>query len=102
MFTCLTARRALRTTQELGDVREVALTQANLSHLLFQQGEHHHALFIVWEAYSSLQQSGFISDAQAIQHLLISIKVQMLDPALFDALCAQVIHQPQSAWLRDV
>jgi hypothetical protein len=49
-----------------------------------------------------LQQSGFISDAQAIQHLLISIKVQMLDPALFDALWAQVIHQPQPAWLRDV
>jgi tetratricopeptide (TPR) repeat protein len=88
--------------QDLGDVRSVAVTQANFSQLLFQQGQNQHALSLAWEAYTSLHQSGFNYDALNVQRQLISIKVQILDPAHFDALWSQVIYQPQPEWLCDL
>jgi tetratricopeptide (TPR) repeat protein len=94
--------QALRTTQELGDMREVAVTQANFCQLLFQQGEYHRVLSMAWEAYTILHKSGFTYDAQVVQQLLISIKGQMLGPVQYNALWVQVIHQPQPDWLRDV
>src|SRR5207237_948454 len=94
--------QALRTTQELGEVQGVAVTQANFSQLLLQQGEYPRALVMAWEAYTSLRQSGFSRDAQIIQQLLISIKGGNLGPAQFDALWQQVISDPQPDWLREV
>src|SRR5436309_13449892 len=78
--------QSLRTKQELGDVRGVAVTQANFSQLLLQQGEYPRALVMVWEAYTSLRQSGFSRDAQIMQQLLISIKGEYLSPEQFNAL----------------
>jgi hypothetical protein len=93
---------ALRSMQELGDVRSVAATQANFSLLLFQQGEHRRALLMAWDAYTSLAQHGYSYDAQAMQRLLISIKGRTLGPEEFDKLWQQVMSEPQPEWLRDV
>jgi len=94
--------QSLRTSQGLGEVQGVALTQANFCQLLFQQGEQQRALSMAWEAYTSLSQHGFTSDAQTMQQLLISIKGQVLGPAQFDTLWEQVISEPQPDWLRNV
>ncbi len=94
--------QVLRTTQELGDVQAVATTQANFSQLLLQQGELRHALEMAWDAFTSLERSGFSRDSQIMQQLLISIKEQVVGPAQFDAAWEQAVHQPQPDWLRDV
>src|SRR2546426_11663156 len=93
---------ALRTKQGLGDVRGVAVTRANVSQLLLQQGEHGRALHLAWQAYSSLEQQGYTSDAQVMRQLLTSIKGEVLGPGPFDARWAEVIAEPQPGWLRAV
>ena len=94
--------QALEIDQELGDVRGVAVTQANYSQLLLQQGELPYALKMAWDAFTSLERSGFSHDAQIMQQLLISIKGQVLGPVQFDAAWEHAVHQPQPDWLRDV
>src|SRR5438105_151793 len=94
--------QSLRTKQELGDVREVAVTQANFSQLLLQQGESRRALAMAWDAYTSLHRSGFSRDAQIMQELLISVKGEDLGPEQFDALWKEVISGPQPEWLAHV
>ena len=91
--------QALRTKQELGEVRGVAVTQANFSQLLLQQGEPRRALSMLWDAYSSLHQSGFSHDTQLVQRLLISTKEEVLGPEQFNGLWAEVITELQPAWL---
>ena len=91
--------QSLRTHQELGDVRGVAVTQVNFSQLLLQQGEPRRALHMLWDAYSSLHESGFLRDAHLIQSWLISTKEQVLGPEQFNKLWAEVITRAQPEWL---
>src|SRR6266700_1967393 len=91
--------QALRTTQELGEVRGVGVTQANFSQFLLQQGELQRALRMLWESFNSLRQSGFSHDAQSVQRLLIALKEQDLGPEQFTKLWAEMITEPQPAWL---
>jgi len=91
--------QALRTTQELGEVRGVAVTQANFSQFLLQLGEPQRALRMLWESFHSLRQSGFSHDAQSVQRLLITLKEQDLGSEQFTKLWAEMITEPQPAWL---
>ena len=94
--------QSLRTKQELGDLREVAVTQANFSQLLLQQGEQQRALQMAWQAYTDLHEHGYTYDAQIMQQLLITLKGQVLGPEPFDALWAQLFQGPQPNWLTNV
>lgn len=91
--------QALRTTQELGDVHGIVVTQANFSLFLLGQGEPQRALHILWDAYSSLRHSGFSHDTQLVQSLLTSIKERVMGPEQFNLLRAEVITKPQPEWL---
>ena len=94
--------QALHTAQEIGEVRGVALTQATYSQLLLQQGEPQRALRMLWESFNSLRQSGFSHDAQSVQSLLIALKERDLGLEQFTKLWAEVITEPQPAWLTSI
>jgi ATP/maltotriose-dependent transcriptional regulator MalT len=92
--------RSLHTAQDLGDVREVVVTQANMSQLLLRRGELHGAIRMAWESYTSLNYHGFLSDAQAAQHVLLLIKGHV-GGAPFDHFWQEVIEEAQPQWLGD-
>ena len=47
-----------QTYQQFGDLREIAVTQANFCQLLFRHGKQERALSMVWDAYTTLHQHG--------------------------------------------
>jgi len=95
--------QSLNAKQELGDVREIATTQANLGCLLWQQGEYIKALAMVWQAYKNLPERNFPLDTQGIQGILKSFKKNFAsEEQAFDALWLQATSEPQPSWLNEV
>lgn len=89
--------------QELGDVREIAVTQASIGYLLWQQGESVKALTMVWQAYKSLPERNFPIDTQTIRSFLVSFKENFADEEqIFDVLWLQATSEPQPSWLNAV
>jgi hypothetical protein len=81
-------------------VREVAVTEANLAQLLFGQGEYDQGLSFAWDAYTRLQESGYLYDAQMMQNILVSLKETYLSQ--FNTSWEQLIKEEQPDWLRKV
>jgi len=84
----------------LGDVREIAVTEANFAQLLFQQGEYPRALSMAWHAYTRLHERKYTRDAQIMQRMLVSMKEE--DTSRFDTLWEKSINERQPNWLRNV
>ena len=92
---------SLQTKQQLGDVRGIAVTQANMSQVLFSSlNEPQQAIALAWEAYQSLDSHGYIADAQTMQSILADMK--STNPTSFDTLWSQQFQQPQPDWLLNV
>ena len=90
---------ALATIQALGDVRAIAVTQANFGLFLVEQGEAQTALEMLWSAYTSLVDAGYAADAATLRDRLTGIKRDTLRPDRFDALWATAIGGAQPDWL---
>src|SRR6266516_1215759 len=92
--------QSLQTSNELEDVREIAVIEANLAQILFEQKEYDRGLLLAWDAYTLLQQSGYVHDAQIVQRVLISLKEANLSP--FTLSWERQIREEQPDWLRSV
>ncbi len=92
--------QSLQTSNELEDVREIAVIEANLAQILFEQKEYDRGLLLAWDAYTLLQQSGYVHDAQIVQRVLISLKEAHLSP--FTLSWERQIREEQPDWLRSV
>ncbi|HTK09019.1 MAG TPA: hypothetical protein VL485_17755, partial [Ktedonobacteraceae bacterium] len=90
----------LKIIQEVGDVREVAVTKANLGQLLWQEGALPQALLHIWQAYVSLSQERCLSDVEAVSAILTSMKA--IDSAHFNLVWKEVVDGPQPEWLDHV
>jgi hypothetical protein len=93
---------SLKTKQELGDVRGIAVARANYSQLLIMEGEARRGMVMALQAYADLVRGGYTADAGTMQQLLRQIKGQVLGVERFDTLWAQVMNQVQPDWLRAV
>jgi tetratricopeptide (TPR) repeat protein len=92
-------QESLATIQALGDVRAIAVTQANLGQFLLQEGEAARALALLWEAFMTLERTGYAADAQTMRQLLAQVKTQVLGSESFDALWSAVVGSGQPGWL---
>jgi tetratricopeptide (TPR) repeat protein len=92
---------ALRTKKAMGDTRAVAVTQANYGQFLLGQGEANRAVAMLWEAFVTLDCTGYASDAEAMRQILGAARSQTLGPEAFDRAWAAAVGQPQPEWLRE-
>jgi tetratricopeptide (TPR) repeat protein len=95
-------QESLATIQALGDVREIAVTQANFGQFLLQEGETSAAIELLWSAYLALDGAGYEADAVTMRNLLAAVKTQTLGTARFDAIWAEAVGREQPAWLAAV
>ena len=93
---------ALATKKVLGDVRGIAVTQANIGTFLLQQGDARFGTEILWAAYTTFDSAGYAADAATLRAWLTTLKIRVLGPDHFNALWAEVVGGAQPAWLVDV